>query len=150
MRPFADVAGGDPPQLARKAASELAQKAGREKLALLEQGKSDKEAGVTFAPQVTLSRNEVQPGFSPDALNRIFQLDPAKLPQYAGAPNERGGFSIYKLAKVIDPPAADPAKLTAASTQIGDQVGRELLNAYLATLKAKADVKINQANLEKK
>jgi hypothetical protein len=37
-----------------------------------------------------------------------------------------------------------------ASTQIGDQLGRELLNAYLATLKAKSEVKINQGNLEKK
>ena len=81
---------------------------------------------------------------------RIFQLDPTKLPRYAGAPNERGGYSIYKLAKVIDPPAPDLAKLTAANTRIGEQVGRELLNAYLATLKDKADVKINQANLEKK
>ncbi len=150
VRPLADVAEDIRRQLARKEAGELAQKAGREKLALLEQGKSDREAGVNFAPQVSLSRNEPQPGYPPDALKRIFQLDPAKVPQYTGAPNERGGYSIYKLAKVIDPPPADPAKLTAATARIGDQVGRELLTAYLATLKDKADVKINQANLEKK
>ena len=149
-RPFADVQDEIRRQLARKAASELAHKAGREKLALLEQGRSDKDAGVTFAPQVSLTRHDVQPGYSPDALKRIFQLDPAKVPQYAGAPNERGGFSIYKLAKVVESPAPDPAKLTAANTRIGEQLGRELLNAYLATLKEKADVKINQANLEKK
>jgi len=149
-RPLADVQDEIRRQLARKAASELAHKAGREKLALLEQGRSDKDAGVTFAPQVSLTRYDVQPGYSPDALKRIFQLDPGKVPQYAGAPNERGGFSIYKLAKVFEPPALDPAKLTAANTRIGEQLGRELLNAYLATLKEKADVKINQANLEKK
>ena len=34
--------------------------------------------------------------------------------------------------------------------QIGEQVGREMFNGYLATLKAKADVKINQTNLDKK
>ncbi len=72
------------------------------------------------------------------------------MPQYAATTNERGGFSIYRVSKVIDPPATDPAKLAAASKQIGDQIGRELYNGYLATLKAKADVKINQANLEKK
>jgi peptidyl-prolyl cis-trans isomerase D len=129
---------------------DMAQKVGKEKLALLEQGKTDKEAGVTFAPPVTLARNAVQPGFSPGALTGIFQVDPVKVPQYAAATNERGGFSIYRVSKVIDPPAADPAKLTAASKQIGDQIGRELYNGYLATLKAKADVKINQANLDKK
>ena len=150
VRPLADVQDEIRKQLVRKAAMDMAQKVGKEKLALLEQGKTDKEAGVTFAPPVTLARNEVQPGFSPGALTRIFQVDPAKVPQYAGASNERGGFSIYRVAKVIDPPVADPAKLTAASKQIGDQVGRELYNGYLATLKAKADVKINQANLDKK
>ncbi len=72
------------------------------------------------------------------------------MPQYAGAPNERGGFSIYRVVRVIDPPAPEAGKLAAATRQIGDQVGRELYNAYLASLKAKADVKINQANLEKK
>ena len=39
-------------QLARKAAAELAQKAGRAKLALLAEGKSDKQAGVTFGKPV--------------------------------------------------------------------------------------------------
>jgi peptidyl-prolyl cis-trans isomerase D len=150
LRPFADVQEDIRRQLARKEAGELAQKAGREKLALLEQGKSDKEAGVTFAPPATLTRNAPAPGYSPDAVKRIFQLDPANLPHYAGAPNERGGFTIYKLEKVIEPPAPDPAKLAAANARIGEQRGRELLNAYLATLKDKADVKINQTNLEKK
>jgi hypothetical protein len=38
----------------------------------------------------------------------------------------------------------------AASARLSEQIGREMLTAYLASLKAKADVKINQANLEKK
>ncbi len=150
VRPFADVKDEIRRQLTRKAASEMAQKAGREKLALLEQGKSDKDAGVTFAAPAELTRTEAKPGFPPDALKRIFQVDPAKVPQYTGANNERGGFSIYRVTKVIDPPAIDAEKLAAARKQIADQVGRELYNGYLATLKAKADVKINQANLEKK
>ncbi len=37
-----------------------------------------------------------------------------------------------------------------ASARLGEQLGRELLNAYLASLRAKSDVKINQANLDKK
>jgi peptidyl-prolyl cis-trans isomerase D len=150
VQPFADVAAEIRRQLTRKAATEMAQNSGREKLAQLEQGKSDKEAGLTFAAPVTLARNEAQAGFPPDALTKIFQVDPAKVPQYTGALNEKGGFSIYRVVKVIDPPAADPAKLASAGKSIGDQIGRELLNGYLASLKASADVKINQANLEKK
>jgi peptidyl-prolyl cis-trans isomerase D len=150
LRPFADVAEEVRRQLTRKAAADMAQKLGQEKLVLLEQGKTAQEAGVAFAPPVTLTRNQVQPGFSPDALTKVFQVDPAKVPQYAGATNERGGFSIYRVTKVIEPPSTDPARLAAAGRQIGDQIGRELFTGYLATLKAQADVKINQANLEKK
>ncbi len=149
-RPLAEVADEIRRQLVRKGASEMANKAGREKLALLEQGKSDKEAGVSFGKPVTVLRNQMQPGVSPDALAQLYRVEAAKLPSYVGAGNERGGFSIYRLAKVIDPPLDDPAKLAAAGQRVGDQLGRELFSAYVAALKAKSEIKINQANLEKK
>ncbi len=149
-RALADVSDEIRRQLVRKAASELAQAAGREKLALLEQGKSAKDAGVTFGKTVPLSRNQAQPGFSPDALARIFRISPDALPKYLGAPNERGGFSIYRVEKVIASPPADGAKLAAAGSRLGDQLGRELFGAYLGVLKSKSNVTINQANVEKK
>jgi len=148
-RPFADVQDEIRQQLVRKAASEMAQKAGREKLALLAQGK-DGEAGVTFGKPVTLVRNQPQPGFPPDAVKAIFEADPRKLPAYSGAPNERGGFSIYKVEGVTEAPAPDAAKLQTAGARVGSEIGRELMTAYLASLKADSDVKINQAVLEKK
>jgi peptidyl-prolyl cis-trans isomerase D len=63
VRPFEEVKEEIRMQLARKAGSEMAQKAGQDKLALLTQGKSEKEAGVEFAAPVTLNRNQVRPGF---------------------------------------------------------------------------------------
>ena len=99
---------------------------------------------------VQLGRNQAQAGFPPDALTQIFQVNPDTLPAYVGATNERGDFAIYKVLAVSTPASADKAKVDAASAQLAQQVGREMFNAYLATLKAKADVKINQANLEKK
>ena len=116
-RPLAEVQDEIRQQLAHKAASDLAQKAGREKLALLEQGK-DREAGVSFGKPVTLTRNQAQPGFAPDALKVIFDADARKLPAYSGATNERGGYSIYKVEKVIDAPAPDAAKLQAAVLRV--------------------------------
>ena len=148
-RPFADVRDEIRQQLTRQAASELAQKAGREKLALLARGK-ERDAGVVFDKPVTITRNQTRPGFPPDALKNVFLADEHKLPAYAGAANERGGFSIYRIDKVIDAPAPDAAKLQSASAQVGSEVGRELMNAYLASLKADTEVKINQAALEKK
>ncbi|MGZ8254386.1 MAG: peptidylprolyl isomerase, partial [Burkholderiaceae bacterium] len=149
-RPFDDVKDEILRQLLARGASELAHKAGREKLALLEQGKSEKEAGVAFGKTVSLQRGQPQPGFTPDAVSRVFQADPVKLPKFIGATNERGGFSIYKLVAVTTPPAGDAKRLEAANARLGEQLGRELVNAYVASLKSRAEVKINQQALEKK
>src|SRR6476659_1553071 len=91
-RPLAEVQDEIRQQLIRKAASELAQKAGREKLALLAQNR-ERDAGVTFGKAVTVTRNQVQAGFTAEALKQIFETDERKLPAFAGAQNERGGFS---------------------------------------------------------
>jgi len=149
-RPFDDVKDEIRRQLVRQSAVELAQKAGREKLALLEQGKSDRDVGVVFSKPVVLTRNQVQPGFTPEATTRIFQTDAAKLPRYIGAPSDRGGFAIYRLVKVEMPPEAEPTKLAAAKTRIGELQNREVFDAYVDALKSKAKVQIIQANLDKK
>jgi len=148
-RPFAEVQDEIRQQLTRQVATEMAQKVGREKLALLTQGK-EREAGLTFGKPVTITRSQSQPGFTPDALKVIFDADAHKLPAYSGSVNERGGYSIYKLENVIEAPAPDATKIQAAGARVGSEIGRELMNAYLAALKADGDVKINQVALEKK
>ena len=148
-RPFDEVKEEIRKQLARQASGELAQKAGREKLALLEQGKSDRDVGLTFAKAVTVARNRPQPGVPPDAVTKIFQADPTKLPRYIGAPRE-GGFSIYRLVNVINPPDPEPARLASARKGLADARSREIFDAYIADLKGKAKVEINQSNLDKK
>jgi peptidyl-prolyl cis-trans isomerase D len=128
----------------------MAQKTGEDKLVALQSGKSNSDAGLAFGKPIDVVRNQPQPGISPEALVKVFQASPTKLPGYTGATNERGGYSIYKLMKVIDAPAPDAGKLTLAGTRVGEQLGREMLTAYLGSLKAGADVKINQAAVEKK
>jgi peptidyl-prolyl cis-trans isomerase D len=145
-RSFDDVKAEIRRQLERKAASELAQAAGKEKLALLEEGK---DAGLTFGKPVVLTRNQPRAGFPPPALAMIFQADAAKLPAYAGAVNERGAYSVYRVLRVISPPAPDAAALSGISKGVGEQVGRELMTAYTASLRNRAEVKINDAALEK-
>ncbi|HJU24408.1 MAG TPA: SurA N-terminal domain-containing protein [Casimicrobiaceae bacterium] len=146
-KPFDEVKDEIRQQLTKARASEMAAKTGREKLALLAAGK---DAGVTFDKPVTVGRNQVQPGITAVALKDIFETGDRKLPAYTGAPNERGGFSIYRVDKVIDAPPADATKVDAASARVGSEIGRELMNAYLAGLKADTSVKINEAMLEKK
>jgi peptidyl-prolyl cis-trans isomerase D len=145
-RPFDEVKAQIRGQLEHRAASELAQQAGKAKLALLEAGK---DAGLTFGKPVTVARNRPQPGFPQAALTAIFQTDAAKLPAYAGAANERGGYTLYRVQRAIEPPPPDAARLTSFTASVGQQIGRELASANVASLRAKADVKINQSNFEK-
>lgn len=145
-RPFDEVKASIRGQLEHQAAAELAQKAGEAKLALLKEGK---DAGLTFAKPVAVLRNRPQAGFPPAAVTAIFQADASKLPAYAGARNERGGYSIYRIERVIEPPPPDAARLTAVSKSIGEQIGRELASANVASMREKADVKIDQAVLDK-
>ena len=148
--PFDQVKDNIRRQLVRRAASEATQGAGTQKLSQLREGKTEGDVGLAFGPPIRVDRNRQQPTIPADALKQIFQADATKLPQYVGAPNEAGGFSVYKLIQVIAPPAADEAKLTAAGNRIGEQLSRELFTAYLETLKGKTPIKINQANLEKR
>ena len=149
-RPFDEVKDEIRQQLVRKAASELAQKAGQAKLAELDAGKSDKDVGLAFGKPLTVSRGQFQAGLPPEVLNRVFTVNPQKLPAYTGATNERGGYSIVRVLKVDTPSAADKARVDSASARLSGEVGRELFNAYLASLKAKTEVKINQAQLDKR
>ncbi len=149
-RPFDEVKDEIRQQLVRKAASELAQKAGQAKLAGLEAGKSDKELGLVFGKTLTVGRGQFQAGLPPDVLNRVFMVNPKRLPAYTGATNERGGFSIVRVLKVDTPAVADKARVDSASARLSAEVGRELFDAYLASLKAKTEVKINQAQLDKR
>jgi peptidyl-prolyl cis-trans isomerase D len=149
-RPLAEVKDEIRIQLTRRAASELAQKAGLAKLKQLEEGKTAKDLGLAFAKAVTVGRGEFQPGLPPEVLKSVFQANPDKLPSYTGGTNERGGFSIVRVTKVFTPTDTDKQRFDMASARLGEQLGRELLTAYIASLRAKSDVKINQANLDKK
>ncbi len=149
-RPLDEVKDEIRAQLTRRDAAALAQKAGAARIAALDAGKTDREVALAFSKPTELLRTQVGPGMPPDALVKVFEADPKKLPAYVGSPNERGGYSIYRITRVIEPDKLDPARVKLASARIGDQVGRELLTAYLAGLKSRADVKINQAALEKK
>jgi len=149
-RPFDDVKDEIRQQLVRKAATDLAQAAGQDKLKLLQAGKSDKDVGITFGKPVTINRGQPQPGLSPVALGSIFEANPDKLPAFTGAINEKGGFSIVKVLNVLTPSPTDKARFDQASARLSEQLGREMLQAYLQSLRARADVKINQVNLDKK
>ena len=146
LRPLAEVGGEIAVRLMRVQAAQLAAKQGRELLTKLKQGGGDE---LNWGAMKLVSRENAQ-GFTGPALAEIFKADSAKLPAYAGVENAQGGFMLLKITRVTEAQTIDAPRRKAAADELRQLVGQEELNAYVAGLKLKADVKVVQDRLEKK
>jgi hypothetical protein len=72
----------------------------------------------------------------------------SKLPVYAGVAAAQGRFVVYRITKVKDVTAIDPEQRKALGKQLAEMVGQEQYVAYLASLRERADVKIDRKKLE--
>jgi len=146
LRPFSEVKADVERRVARGEAAALARKDGEAKLAELIKGG---DAGLSWGAAKTVSRREPQ-GLSPAVVHKVMAVDVARLPAYAGTERGEEGYALIRIAKVI--PAEPPAGPQAAEMQarFDRQAGAAQLDAYLASLRAKAKVEIRPANLESK
>jgi peptidyl-prolyl cis-trans isomerase D len=132
-------------RLRRQEASKLAQQDGAAKLAELKAGK---DAGIKWSAAHPVSRAKGE-GLPPEALRQILSADATKLPAFAGYGGE-GGYVLYRVGKVIEAAAKDEKEAKAALGRIESQAGGDQFAAYVASLRARAKVEVNKANLEKK
>ena len=135
--------------LTRQQAAALAAKQGREMLAKLKQGGA---AEVAWSAAKLVSRETAQgaQGYTGPAIGEIFKADSSKLPAYVGYENPQGAFVLVKITRVVDTDTFDAAKRKAAADELRQLAAQEELNAYVASLKLKADVKVQQDQLVKK
>ena len=146
VQPLDEVRAEIVKRLTRDQAAQLAAKQGRELLAKLKQG----DAGeVSWGAAKLVSRENAQ-GFAGPAVAEIFKADGGKLPAYAGIETPQGGYVLVKITRIVDAETFDAARRKAAADELRQMVAQEELNAYVASLKLKADVKIQQDRLEKK
>lgn len=134
--------------LAQEEAVKLAARDGEEKLARL--GKGEK-ADVAWSPARSLTRMTAG-NLPPEAVRAIFKADSAKLPAYAGiaAP---AGYVLFRIAKVkpyVAGGGQESPQVQALRAQYARLVAEEETLAWIAALKARYPVEINQAALEKK
>ena len=147
MRAFEEVRAAINKRLTQQQAAQLAAKQGREMLAKLKEG--GEVSGLAWGAANLVSRENSQ-GYAGPVLAEVFKADASKLPAYAGLENAQGGFVLLKITRVVDAEAVDSAKRKAASEELRKLLGQEELNAYVASLKLKSDVKVQQDQLEKK
>jgi hypothetical protein len=57
---------------------------------------------------------------------------------------------LYKVGRLLEPEPKPEAQKTADLARAAQQSGAEQLEAYVASLRARARIEVNKANLEKK
>jgi peptidyl-prolyl cis-trans isomerase D len=144
QRSFDEVKNEIAELLRRREASALALKDGTAKLEKLRKGE---DAGLKWSAPRLVSRRDAQ-GLPGNMLREVVSADTSKLPAYIGVPIPDGGYSLLRISKVVEEPVkeGDP-QLAARAAQL---YGAAQYEAFVESLRAQADVEINQATLEKK
>jgi len=80
------------------------------------------------------------------------RVDVAKIPAYAGAEMQGGGFALYRIGAVkkYAAPGSEPPVARALRQNYEQTVAEQELMAWIETLKARHEVTINQKLLESK
>jgi peptidyl-prolyl cis-trans isomerase D len=144
QRSFDEVKGEIAELLRRREASALALKDG---VAKLEQLKSGSEAGIKWGPPRQVSRRDPQ-GLPLNVLRQVVSADTSKLPAYIGVPIPDGGYSLLKITRVIEEPVkAEDPQVTGRAAQL---FGNADYEAYVESLRQRADIDIRPGALEKK
>jgi peptidyl-prolyl cis-trans isomerase D len=131
-------------QLRQREASALALKEGTAKL---EQLRNGQDAGVKWGPPRLVSRRDAQ-GLPGNALRQVVAADTAKLPAYLGIPIPDAGYSLLRISRVIEEEVKDSdPQVTARAAGL---YGNAQYEAYIESLRARADIEINSKNLETK
>src|SRR5438067_12325641 len=143
QRKFEEVKNEIAEILRRQEAFKLAEQDGAAKLAELQKGES---ASVTWSAPKLVSRRDAQ-GLPNEVLRKVVAADVSKLPTYVGLPIGGSGYVILRISKVVPgKPADDPQR----ESRIASAVGQAEFEAFLTSLKDRADISINAGNLEKK
>jgi peptidyl-prolyl cis-trans isomerase D len=143
-RGFDEAKGEIAAKLKKQKAVELAQKDGTAKLEQLRKGAS---AAVKWGPTRNVSRRDSQ-GLPREFLEPIVTADVSKLPAYVGIPVAEGGYLLVRISKVTAADLKD--KAAESSARAGQVFGGSQYDAYLTSLRGRAEVEIKPESLEKK
>ena len=130
--------------LADQAARQLAEKEGR---ASLDKLKKREPVALSWSAAQTVTLQKRQ-GLHPEAAQSVFSADTGKLPAYAGVPVSQSRFVIYRVTQVKDVAETTGEQRKALAKQLAQMIGQEQYIAYVASLRERADVKIDKKKLE--
>ena len=137
-RSFDEVKAGITDFLKIEKASKLAIDQGNAALASLK--KNQTVSNIDWIPAVTVDRKNAQ-GLTELTMSNVFKIDTTKLPAYTGVSDSKKGFLLIKVVAVHD---ADEDTVKVASADYKAALTAEYGAAYIATLKTKNKVSVNQ------
>ena len=145
LQPLDTVKAAIERRLAREEALKLAKAEGEAKLKELQSGK---DAGLKWP--VALAVNRQKPGgLFPQVIDRVFRVDPKKLPAYVGVETPIG-YSLVQVTKVNEPEKIDDAQRQALGAQLRQAVAAEEIDSTLASLRERVGVKTRKDALQAK
>ena len=144
-KPFETVKADIEKRLARDEGLKLARTDGEAKLKELQAGK---DAGLKWPAPLGVNRQKPG-GLPPPVIDRVFRVDPKKLPAYVGVETP-AGYALVQVTKVIDIDKVDDAKRQAMVAQLKDMVAATELEATLSSLRERVGVKVKADALEKR
>ena len=146
LRKFDDVKAAIEQELRRQEALKLAANEGEAKLSKLRLGA---DAGLKWGAAQQVSRRESK-GLSQDALRQIVTADVTKLPAYVGADKDDAGYAIYRISRVIEPDNKTDAQAATDVSNLERAEGQVDYDAFVASLRKRAEIEINEKNLARK
>jgi len=149
LKPLAVVSESITRELAMRTATAKAEEAGKTRLASLQKGEP---TDLQWGPVRTITRLEAQ-DLPPEALRSIFSASIKTLPTFAGA-KVPGGYVLYRIdgsIPYVAPTEGQGAMRDQALRQHYEEVvAQEELQAWLASLRARHEVTIDESALERR
>lgn len=145
MQAFDDVKANIEALLRKQEAQAAAKKDGEARLEALRKGEDKMNWGVVK------SISRMDPRLIPSlAVPVVFRMDASKLPAYAGIELPGSGFALFKLVKVNEGEKISEANKLTMLNQLGSLAAQEDVQIYLAALRSRYKVEINQAAMASK
>lgn len=145
LQEFAGLKANIETLLRRQEAQAMARQDGENRLAALKNG----EDRQSWSAGKMVSRLDARL-LPPPAAPVVFRMDAGKLPAYAGVELPGAGYALFRLNRVDAGAALDEASRKALQGQLDNFSAQEELRLYLAALRSRYKVEINQAALESK
>lgn len=135
--PLAEVKDQVRQRVAIEQASELARKAGAERLKALQQNPAQAEG---LGDLLTVSRRDPA-GLPREVVESVLKASPSPLPSVFGVDLGQAGYTVVRLAKV-EPPTFQPAEAESARASYAQAFAAAEAQAYLEALKRRYKVEV--------